>query len=133
MFEYQQNPRLDPAALAELFARVGWEEPDPGRKLEWMVAASEEWVTCTVEGELIGFGRTFRLDPARKVVFDVVVDERFEGFGVDDEIIRRLAGFSGTQEVEIFRQEDPIHQGSSECGSEVDYWVPEAPPGAYLG
>jgi hypothetical protein len=134
MFEYQHNSSVDSTALAELFARSGWLESDPGRKLEWMVAGSEDWVTCTVDGELVGFGRTFRLDATRKVVFDVVVDERFEGLGLDDEIIRMLAEDDLGGSVEIFRQEDAERaMRASVRADDVNYWAPEAPRSAYLG
>jgi hypothetical protein len=134
MFEYQHNSSVDSTALAELFMRSGWLESDPGRKLEWMVAGSEDWVTCTVDGELVGFGRTFRLDATRKVVFDVVVDERFEGLGLDDEIIRILAEDDLGGSVEIFRQEDAERaMRASVRADDVNYWAPEAPRSAYLG
>jgi hypothetical protein len=134
MFEYEINPPLDTSQLVQLFARAGWEDSDPASKLEWAVASSEEWVTCTVEGELVGFGRTFRLDAVQKVVFDVVVDERFEGYGVDEEIVQRLSqDLAGGQEVVIFRQDDVEGIAGWDWSQEVDYWAPPAPPGAYLG
>jgi hypothetical protein len=78
MFEFAYNEPLDSTALAELFTREGWEEEESASKLDWAIAASEDWVTCRVGGELVGFGRTYRLDASHKLVFDVVVDERFE-------------------------------------------------------
>ena len=88
-----------------------------------------------MEGELVGYGRTFRLDPVHKVVFDVVVDERFEGYGVDDEIVRRLSeDMSGAQETVVFRQDDVDSIAVSAFGDAAwDYWAPAAPPGTYLG
>jgi len=132
MFEYEYNPPLDCGALAELFAQTGWQEADSGAKLEWMVAGSEDWITCRVDGELVGFGRTFRLDAVRRLVFDVVVDQRYEGWGVDEEIIRRLAGdMRGMQELSIFRHDVPDEWWSE--GEDGGYWAPETPPDAYLG
>jgi hypothetical protein len=135
MFQYQHNLPVDATALAQLFERVGWYETDPGSKLEWVVASSEEWVTCTIDGELVGFGRTFRLDAAHKLVFDVVVDARFEGLGVDDEIIRMLAGDETEGgSVMIFRPDEDEWGTAGGLGPDrLDYWVPEAPPGTYLG
>jgi hypothetical protein len=103
-------------------------------KLEWVVASSEDWITCTVEGELVGFARTFRLDPLRMVVFDVVVDERYAGWGLDLEIVRRLTAGSGEHErIEIFRRDDRGNAVVPGVGAAVEYRVPDAPPGAYLG
>ena len=134
MFEFAHNEPLETSALADLFARMGWDEDDSVTKLEWAMRASEEWVTCRVEGELVGFGRTFRLDATHKLVFDVVVDQRFEAYGVADEIIRRLAvGGSGLQEVAVFRQEDEAGLGALSMRRAVRIDAPEAPPDAYLG
>jgi hypothetical protein len=134
MFEYEQHNPVDSGALAELFSRVGWDESDPSDKLDWMVANSEDWVTCRVDGELIGFGRTFRLSPGRTVLFDLVVDERFYGFGVDEEIVRRLSrGFLGAAQIEVFRQDPAELTGPGEPLGRLDYWVPLAPPETYLG
>ena len=134
MFEFAYNEPLETAALAELFSRLGWDEEDSVPKLEWAMRASEEWVTCRVEGELVGFGRTFRLDSMHKLVFDVVVDQRFEDFGVADEIVRRLAlGGSDLQEVAVFRQDDMVGSGVISVRRSVRVHAPEAPPDAYLG
>lgn len=134
MFEFAYNEPLETTALADLFTRMGWEEEDSADKLEWAIRSSEDWVTCRVEGELVGFGRTFRLDATHKLVFDVVVDERFEAYGVADEIVRRLAlGGSGLQRVDVFRQEDVTGSGVVSVRVPFRLDAPEAPPGAYLG
>ena len=127
-FEYAQDAPVDVDALAGLFERVGWCDADSCSKLEWAMAASERWVTCEVEGELVGFGRLYKVDALIKLVFDVVVDQRFQGFGVDTEIVRMLAGdVIGMHDVQIFRTEAVRAAGIE------GYDVPEAPPGAYLG
>ena len=61
MLELERNRPDRNRDLAEFFTRCGWQEPDAGVKLEWALAASEEWVVCKLNGELIGFGRSCRL------------------------------------------------------------------------
>jgi hypothetical protein len=129
MFEYTQDAAIDVDVLAGLFQRVGWSDADSSCKLEWAMAASERWITCEVEGELIGFGRLYKVDSLVKLVFDVVVDERFQDFGVDAEIVRMLAAgeVTGMHELQVFRT--PVVGAAGVEG----YDVPEAPPGTYLG
>jgi hypothetical protein len=136
MFEIEKNSSLDPVQLAGLFARCGWQEEEAEKKLEWMLAASAEWVVCRFDGELIGFGRSCRLGPLKRVLFDVVVDPRFNAVVVKAEILRSL-----TQEVSGF-EEVSVFTGPSGSGTETGSglgrlgWrmrLPSAPSDAYLG
>jgi Acetyltransferase (GNAT) family len=115
MLELERNSPIETSALTEFFARCGWEEPEAGAKLEWALAASEEWIVCRLDGQLIGFGRSCRLAPAGRAVFDVLVDPRFKDTGLGGEIARLLS-------------EDAGHFGHVSLSG-----VPLAPPNAYLG
>jgi len=134
VFDFKYNPPVDSTVLADFFKRNGWRETEPGLKMEWAIASSDEWVTCTVEGELVGFGRSCSLGSGRKMLFDVIVDKRFTGQGLDDEIIRLLVeGSQETEEVAVFHSDDLVPSGNG-----VGLWgvvarLPEAPPGTYLG
>ena len=103
MLEVERNSPIDSETLTEFFARCGWEEPDAAAKLEWALAASEEWVVCRLDGQVIGFGRSCRLDPVNRVVFDLVVDPRVRGTGLRGEIVRLLTeNAGGLEEVSVF-------------------------------
>jgi GNAT superfamily N-acetyltransferase len=105
MIELERNNPVDPGALSEFFARCGWEEPDATAKLEWALAASDEWIVCRLDGQMIGFGRSCRLSPVRRVVFDLVVDPRFKGTGLRAEIARLLTeNAGGLEEVSVFAE-----------------------------
>jgi hypothetical protein len=132
MFNFAQHEPLDSAELADFFARWGWSAPQATLAVEWAIAAAEDWVTCTVDGELVGFGRTCLLDGYHRLAFDLVVDERFRGFGVDLEILRRLAGSVQGGELTVFRTL-PSPEASTGHPSAAAFGVPDAPPGAYLG
>lgn len=116
MLELLRNTPIETGDLSEFFARCGWEEPEAATKLEWALAASEEWVVCRLDGELIGFGRALRLNPLRRVVFDVLVDPRFTSTGLGREIRRLL------------HEEDGEGLVCSRLRG-----APLAPPDAYLG
>jgi len=58
MLEFDRNAAVDASLLAEFFARCGWEDPEALVKLEWLLATSEEWITCRLGGQLVGFGRS---------------------------------------------------------------------------
>jgi hypothetical protein len=115
MLEVERNSPIEAGVLSEFFARCGWQEPEAVAKLEWALAASEEWVVCKLDGQLIGFGRSCRLDAVKRVVFDVLVDPRFKQTGLSAEIVRLLTeNAGGLEDVSVFR-------------------APVAPPEAYLG
>jgi RimJ/RimL family protein N-acetyltransferase len=115
MLELERNSPIEAGALSEFFARCGWQESDATTKLEWALAASDEWVVCRLDGQLIGFGRSCKLDPVKRVVFDVLVDPRFRETGLGREIVRLLTENSGRPEdVTVFK-------------------APLACPGTYLG
>lgn len=138
MLEFELNVPVDSALLEALFARAGWRESEAAVKLGWIIAASEEWVTCRIDGELIGFGRSCRFGPARRVLFDVIVDKPYQGQGVDREIIKILTKSAGRlEEVTVFseRAAFPLLFNAPE-GIEESFRtrrVPLAPAGAYLG
>jgi hypothetical protein len=136
MFEVERNTPVDGAQLAEFFGRCGWQEEEAGAKLEWALAASSEWVVCRLDGLLVGFGRTCRLGPASRVLFDVVVDPRFQSVGLRREIVRLLTqNVSSLEEVSVFR-ERPVGLPDRTVpagGGPVGVYAPPAPEGAYLG
>ena len=136
MFEVERNSPIETEALAEFFARCGWQEPGAPVTLEWALTASEEWVSCRLDGELVGFGRSCRLDAMNRVVFDALVDPRFEGTGLRGEIVRLLAeGAGGFEVVSLFTEWHVNPLGSLPAqGDEPDPgYFPAAPAGAYLG
>jgi RimJ/RimL family protein N-acetyltransferase len=115
MLELERNSPIEAIVLSEFFARCGWEESDAATKLEWALAASDEWVVCRLDGQLIGFGRVCRLDPVKRVVFDVLVDPRFKETGLGREIVRLLTENAGS------------------LGDIAVFKAPLASPGTYLG
>ena len=103
MLEVERNQPVDMHALTEFFARFGWEEPAAATKLEWAMAAADQWVVCKLDGDLVGFGRSCRLSPLHRVVFDVLVDPRFNASLLRAEIIRLLVSSArGFERVLIF-------------------------------
>lgn len=105
MLEFERNTPIETTVLAEFYARCGWQEVEAAAKLDWVLAGSEEWVICKLDGELIGFGRSCRLGPVKRVVFDVLVDSRFRGSGLRHEIVRLLSENAGSlEEVSVFTE-----------------------------
>lgn len=136
MFEIEKNTPLDPAQLAELFARCGWQEEQAELKLSWVLACSTEWVACRFQGELIGFGRSCRLGPLERVLFDVVVDPRFNAVLVKAEILKSLTqDVGGLEQVSVFtgRGEFGSAQSPEAERGAARMRVPAAPADAYLG
>ena len=129
MVAFTHNAPLDLDVLTDLFSRSGWSVDEPERAVEWAVAASDSWIACVVDEELVAFGRTCRLDELRSLACDVVVDERYRGLGLEEEIIRRLAGETEGDVLVLFPGLLP-ERGRRSFSS---YQLPEAPPGTYVG
>ena len=136
MVEFEFNRPVDVASLTAFFARCGWEDPAAHVKLEWALAASADWVVCRLDGELIGFGRTCRLDPMRRVVFDVVVDSRYKEGALRGEIVRLLSAYAGRlEEVSVFSETNPFELPPPAGLALTPTWLAAAKPpaDAYLG
>jgi len=136
MLEFEFNTPVDTPILVEFFARCGWTDEEAGAKLEWVLAASDDWVLCKLDGELIGFGRSCRLGPLSRVVFDVLVDSRFRGRGLRSQIVRLLSqNARGLEEVSVFlEQESAALKTSTIIGDRsVMDKVPLALTDTYLG
>ena len=135
MLEFELNTPVETAVLVEFFARCGWSEEDAGAKLEWALAASDQWVVCKLDGEVIGFGRSSLLGPLKRVVFDVLVDSRYQGGGLRLEIVRLLSQSAGRlEEVSVYsgRNAFPLGSPSGEDTSLLER-LPLASPETYLG
>lgn len=115
MLEVERNPIIEPSVFTEFLARCGWEDPEAAAKLDWVLAASEYWVVCKVDGEMIGFGRTASARDYPGAFASVLVDPRFTETGLRGAIAYLLAE----------------HAASLSFTSPA--WLPAAPPGAYLG
>jgi len=137
MIEVERNSPVDAGALSEFFSRCGWEEPEGATKLEWALAASEEWVVCRLDGQMIGFGRSCRLGPVKRVVFDLIVDPRFRHTRLRGEIARLLAeSTGGMEEISFFTERwasRSRYLPVQEKGAGRLEDTPSAPPKAYLG
>ena len=132
----RSNSPIEAEALAEFFARCGWQERDAAAKLEWALAASDEWVVCKLDEQLSGSGRSCRLGPVKRVVFDVVVDPRFEGTGMRGTIVRLLTeNAGGIEEVSVFsdQQARPFGIPSAPGDDAEPGYPPAVSRRAYLG
>lgn len=136
MLEFEFNSPVETAVLVEFFARCGWQVDEAGPKLEWALAASDEWVLAKLDGEVIGFGRSCHLGPLKRVVFDVLVDSRFHGRGLRSEIVRLLSQSAGHfEEVSVFSERDafPLEPAVTGGGASPLGGLPLVFPGTYLG
>ena len=115
MLEVERNSPIEPRLLGEFLARCGWDDPEGAAKLGWVLAASEHWVVCRLDGEMIGFGRTARSLQARQAVVSVMVDPRYDETGLKRALAYML--------LERTAEQMAVPPGM----------VPLAPPGAYLG
>lgn len=134
MIEVERNKPVDPEDLSEFFGRCGWQESAAATKLEWAMAASDEWVVCRLDGELVGFARSCRLGPLDRVVFDALVDPRFKHSGLRAEIVALLAlSARRFERVLVFGQHDEAVVPRPTVDRFGPVYAATAPLDAYLG
>lgn len=136
MLQVERNKPIDTEVLVEFFARCGCREAVGAHTLEWAMAAAEEWVACKLNGELIGFARSCRLGPSHRIVFDALVDPRFKHTGLRSMIVRLLVATAGDlEQVSVFdaKRERPNTVPPAAVNEFGPFYVPVAPPDAYLG
>jgi len=115
MLEVERNPNIEPSVFTEFLARCGWEDPEAAAKLGWLLAASEHWIVCKVDGEMIGFGRTTPVHEPPGASMSVLVDPRFGDTG-----LRGAIAYLLVERRESLALVPPTS-------------LPAAAPGAYLG
>jgi hypothetical protein len=136
MLQLERNKPMDTEVLLEFFTRCGYPAPAGAISLEWALAAADEWVSCRLDGELVGFARSCRLGPSHRVVFDAVVDPRLQGTGLRSVIVQLLAATAGElEQVSVF---DDKRDESTVVPPAAVYkfgplYVPLVSAGAYLG
>jgi hypothetical protein len=134
MIEVERNKPVDAQDLSEFFSRCGWEEPGAATKLEWAMAASDEWVVCRQEGELVGFARLCRLGPLDRVVFDALVDPRFKYSLLRAQMVALLAVTAGRFErVLVFGQPPELQVPFEVAGTFGPLYIPPVTPQMYTG
>lgn len=136
MLEFEFNSRVETTILVEFFARCGWHDDEAHSKVEWALAGSDDWVICRLDGELVGFGRSCRLGPLSRVVFDVMVDARFKGRGLRAEIVRLLSlNVGGFEEVSVYSDRDSLPKVvfDGDVVESTDDGLPWASQETYLG
>ncbi len=136
MLQLERNRPIDTEVLSEFFARCGWKASAGTTALEWAMAAADEWVACKLDGELVGFARSCRLGPSHRVVFDALVDPRFEDTSLRSVIVKLLAATAGDLERVTVFGEKPDSASVAPHVLTDDYgrlYIPTAPPSAYLG
>ena len=115
MLKVERNSHVEPTMFAEFLARCGWEDPEAAAKLGWLLAGSEDWVVCKVDGEMIGFGRTTPTHGPPGSSVSVLVDPRFSETGLQGAITYLLA------------------ERTASLAFAPPRSLPVAPPSAYLG
>jgi hypothetical protein len=136
MLQLERNRPIDTEVLGEFFTRCGWNAPAGTTVLEWAMAAADEWVACTLDGQLVGFARACRLGPSHRVVFDALVDPRFRDTGLRSVIVRLLAATAGDLErVSVFgeKREETSTVPYVAMGHYGPLYIPTAEANAYLG
>src|ERR1700733_4404280 len=83
------------ADYSELFATTGWNKSYKASDEELLQAIVNSWkcVSAYEEEKLIGFGRIVSDSVLYAVLFDIIVDPKFQRRGIGSEICKRLVGF----------------------------------------
>jgi len=102
MITYDDQKQFDPASLLPLFNQSSWA---CGRTLpdaQEMMKHTNLFITAWDGERLVGCGRVLTDYVYRASIWDVIVDERYQGQDIGTEIISRILLHSSLQRVELF-------------------------------
>jgi predicted GNAT family N-acyltransferase len=88
--EYWLGANATPHELQRLFAQTTWAEHRTLAGIKTMLHHTHISVAARSEDRLIGFARAITDGIYRALIDDVVVDNRWRGHGVGQELVRRL-------------------------------------------
>lgn len=102
MITYSERKDFDPAQLVRLFEQAPWAK---GRRVEdarAMLARTDLAISAWDGDRLVGFGRVLTDYVYRASIWDVIVDQGFQGQDIGTEIITRILHHPLLARVDLF-------------------------------
>lgn len=102
MITYSDQNRFNPSDLMALFEQVSWSNGRTLPDTQDMVKYTNLFLTAWDGERLVGCGRVLTDYVYRASIWDVIVDQQYQGQDIGTEIINRILFHETLQRVELF-------------------------------
>ena len=102
MIIFSDRKDIDPPQLVSLYRQAPWANtrtPDDARE---MLTHTDVAITAWDENRLVGFGRVLTDYVYRASIWDVIVDNAYQGQDIGTQIIQRILEYPDLKRVELF-------------------------------
>jgi ribosomal protein S18 acetylase RimI-like enzyme len=99
---FAEKKHLDPSKLVRLYQQAPWTKGRTLADARRMLRHTDVAVTAWDSDLLIGFGRVLTDYVYRATIWDVIVDQAYQGQGVGTDIVQRILTHPRLKKVELF-------------------------------
>ncbi len=99
---YSDDVFPQPDQLIQLFQQAPWAKDRKITDTEEMLRHTDLAICAWERERLVGFGRVLTDFVYRATIWDVIVDQSYQGQGIGSEIVRRILHHPRLQRVELF-------------------------------
>ncbi len=102
MITFSERKDFDAAQLLRLYARAPWAKGRTLEDIREMLAQTDLTLSAWDGEQLVGFGRVLTDYTYRASIWDVIVDEAYQGQDIGTEIMQRILHHPLLKRVELF-------------------------------
>lgn len=102
MITFSERKDVDPAQLLRLYAQAPWAGGRSHEGIREMLAQTDLALSAWDGERLVGFGRVLTDYVYRASIWDVIVDEAYQGQDIGTEIMQRILHHPSLKRVELF-------------------------------
>lgn len=102
MVTFSERQDIDPAQLARLYAQAPWAAGRSEADVREMLAHTDLALSVWDGPRLVGFGRVLTDYVYRASIWDVIVDQDYQGQDIGTQIMQRILNHPSLKRVELF-------------------------------
>jgi len=102
MIIFSDRKNIDPAQLIALYRQAPWASTRTPEDAREMLTHTDVAITAWNENRLVGFGRVLTDYVYRASIWDVIVDNDYQGQDIGTQIIQRILEYPDLKRVELF-------------------------------
>jgi len=102
MITFSERKDFDPAQLLRLYAQAPWAQGRTREDIREMLAQTDLAISVWESDRMVGFGRVLTDYVYRASIWDVIVDEAYQGQDIGTEIMQRILCHPSLKRVELF-------------------------------
>jgi ribosomal protein S18 acetylase RimI-like enzyme len=102
MITFSERKDFDPALLVRLYEQAPWANGRQAEDARDMLAQTDLAISAWDADRLVGFGRVLTDYVYRASIWDVIVDQDYQGQDIGTEIMQRILHHPALKRVELF-------------------------------